>query len=80
MPVRRFMDGLPDDIIRAGFNCVDDRRIFGNVFYLKLHPVAYGNWVSHFEAHNFEFTLEPPLVNMTVLVADIIPRTRGAKN
>ena len=75
MTVCRFVHRLPDDVILAGRNVEDHRRVFQLIFNLKLHPVAHRNRVGDFEAFNFELPFQPGAVNMSVFIANVVPGT-----
>jgi hypothetical protein len=75
MPVGRFVYRLPNDVVVSGQNVGDDHRVFDLVFYGKRYPIAYRNRVGYFKALDFEFALQPPLIDVPIGVTNVVPGT-----
>jgi hypothetical protein len=80
MPMRGFMDRLPDYVIFAGRNVGDDGRVLDFVFDIKRYAVTDGNRVRHLQALNFKLALKSSLKNMPVRITNVIPGASRAEN
>ena len=78
MGMGRFMHRLPNDVIIAWFDVDDYSCIFDLIFNIKLDSVAHRNWVGDLQVFDFEFPFQTGLVNVTILIPNVVPRTCGA--